>query len=94
MQEQCGFEVPGHFVDQLGDGLGRIGAAADLDGLGRAQELVGDAFDFRRQGSGEQQCLTLLRQDLHDPPHVRQEPHVQHAFGFVEHEEDQTGEIG
>ena len=35
----------------------------------------------------EEQRLTLLRQHLHDAPHVVDEAHVEHAVGFVEDED-------
>ena len=42
--------------------------------------------DLRRNGRREQQGLTLFRQELDDALDVREETHIEHAVGLVEHE--------
>ena len=45
-------------------------------------------------GCGEAQGLTALRQFFHDAPDGRQESHVQHAVGFVEHQKLDITQVG
>ena len=49
VNQQRGLQMLRHFIDELGDGLRGISAAANLHGLGRAQKLVRDRFDFPRK---------------------------------------------
>ena len=91
--EERGLEAGGDLVHELRHGLGGIGAATDLDGLGRVLELVGEALDLAREGGGEHEGLALFRQRLHDAADLRQEAHVEHAVGLVEHEILKAGEV-
>ena len=52
-----------------------------------AQHLVGEIGDLLRHGRREEQRLALARQLGHDPADVVDEAHVEHAVGFVEHED-------
>ena len=61
-------------------------AARDLDRNRRAQNLVGEPFDLVGERRGEQQVLPLRGQQRDDALDVGHEAHVQHAIGFVEHE--------
>jgi hypothetical protein len=83
-----------HFIDELRHGLGRIRTLADLHDLRRVLELMREAFDLLRQRGGEHQRLPFARQLLDDAADVRQEAHVEHAVGFIEHEVFELGEIG
>ena len=55
------------------------------------QELLGDALDLRRHGGGEEQRLARERHELADALDVRDEAHVEHAVGFVDHEQLDAG---
>jgi len=48
--------------------------------------------DIVRKSSGEQQILPLLGQQLQDLADVADEAHVEHAIGFVEHQDLQCAE--
>ena len=93
MGKQGGLEVLRNFINELRDGIRRVGPPADLDGPGRAEKLVCDRFDLSRQGRGEEEGLPFRRQCSDDAPDVRQEAHVEHSLGLVEHEEVEAGEI-
>ena len=53
----------------------------------------GDAHDVVGQGGREEHVLAFRRQQGQDATHVRPEAHVEHAVGFVEHEDLYVGEI-
>ena len=72
-----------------GDGRGRAG---DLDADRIAEELLGDAPDFRRHGGGEEQRLAGERHQFADALDVGDEAHVEHAVGLVDDEELDAGE--
>ena len=93
VNEQGGFQVLGHFINKLRDGLGWVRAAANLHDLGRALEFVGERLDLLGQSGGEHQRLPVLGQRVDDLADGGQETHVQHAVGFVQHQELQPGEI-
>ena len=61
----------------------------DLDQLRLVQQLVGELLDLVGERRGEQQVLPLRRdrQQRHDALDVGDEAHVEHAVGFVEHED-------
>ncbi len=48
---------------------------------------MGERADLVREGRGEQQVLALLRQQREHALDVADEAHVEHAIGFVEHED-------
>ena len=56
------------------------------------QEGLGDAPDFRRHRRGEEQRLPRERDQLADAFDVGNEAHVQHAVGFVDHQQFDAGE--
>ncbi len=49
--------------------------------------MRGELFDRRRHGRGEEERLTLTRQDGRDFAQVVDEAHVEHVVGFVEDED-------
>jgi hypothetical protein len=59
----------------------------DLDLLGILQDLRRELGDVVRHGGREQQRLAVLGDRPGDATHVTDEAHVEHAIGFVEHEE-------
>jgi hypothetical protein len=69
-------------VDPLRGGIAR----GHFDAHRIAQNPARQLADIIRVSSGEHQVLTLRRQELHDPPDGRNEPHVQHSIGFIEYE--------
>ncbi len=56
------------------------------------QEGTDDALDFRRHGRGEEQGLAGERHQLADALDVGNEPHVEHAVRFVDHQELDAGQ--
>ncbi len=72
--------------------MGALRAATCTD-----KRIVQQAFrqtpDIVRVGGGEQQVLALLRQQLDDAANIRDEAHIQHAIGFVEHQHLNLGKI-
>lgn len=93
MQQQIHLQIVAHFVNELRDGRGRIGAAANLHRFGVALKLICQRFDFLRERRREHQRLALARQPVHDVANGRQESHVEHAIRLVEYEELQAGKI-
>ncbi len=79
--------IGGNFHQFLGDVGGGGGGARDFDAHRIVQELVGEALDFRRHGGGIEQRLAGERQLLADFLDVGNEAHVQHAVGFVDHQD-------
>ena len=72
------------------DGGGR--GPGDFDLFGIVQEGFGDAADFGRHRRGEEQRLPGERHQLADAFDVGNEAHVQHAVGFVDHQQFDAGE--
>ena len=66
--------------------VGRRGGAGDLDPHRIMQKGLGEAGDFRRHGGGEEQRLPGEGHQLADALDVRDEAHVEHAVGFVDHQ--------
>ena len=76
-------DVDDALIDLLGGrGLGRDG---DADRV--AQHALGQLGDLARHGGGEEQGLPARRQLADDRADVVDEAHVEHAVGFVEHED-------
>ena len=63
------------------------GGFGNLDLLGIVQEGFGDAADFGRHGRGEEQRLPGKWDHLADALDVGNESHVEHAIGFVDHQQ-------
>ena len=74
-------------VDALGDQVGGGIARRHLDQLRVAQQAVGEAADLVGEGGGEEQGLLLLRHQREHFFDVVDEAHVEHAVGFVQHED-------
>ena len=60
--------------------------------FGLVQEGVDQAADFRPHGGGEEQRLPRRRQHRDDPLDIGDEAHVQHAVGFVDHQQLGVGQ--
>ena len=69
----------------LGDVVGRGGRARGLDANRIGEELLGQPGDLRRHGGREEQGLLLHRRQLEDAFEIRDEAHVEHPVGLVDH---------
>ena len=81
--------LPGLVDEQnaLIDLVDGLGGWRDGDADGVAQELGHKRLDLARHGRREEQRLALRRQLGDDRADVVDEAHVEHAVGFVEHED-------
>ena len=87
VRQQLALAVAVHRMHLLRDDLdGRV-AARDLDHRRRVEQAVGERLDLVGERRREQQVLPLLRQQREDALDVADEAHVEHAVGFVEHED-------
>ena len=77
---------------KLGHADGSGGGPRDFDLFGIVQEGFGDAADFGGHRRGEEQRLPGERDHLADPLDVGNEAHIQHAVGFVDHQQFDAGE--
>ena len=64
-----------------------VAGPGHLDPLGIVEELLRELLDRRRHGRRKQQRLPRLRQLRADFLDVRDEAHVEHAVGFVDHQQ-------
>ena len=76
----------------LGDGGGGCRLPLDLDPRRIVQKGFGQALDFRRHGGREKQGLTGKRHQLADAFDIGNEAHIQHAVGFVDHQNFNAGQ--
>ena len=74
-------------MDGLRDALHRGVARRHLDVQRVAQQAVGQVADLVAEGGGKQQRLLLLGHQGQHLLDVMDEAHVQHAVGFVEHQD-------
>ncbi len=74
-------------VNVLSDLLGSGVAARHRHFFWIVQQLLGQAFDLVREGSGEQQVLTLGRQFGQHATDIVNEAHIQHTVGFIQHQD-------
>jgi hypothetical protein len=80
-------------VDLLARCSGGLVAPRDLDQHRLVQQAVGDVLDLVAEGRREQQALLFLRQHREHLLDVVDEAHVEHAVGFVEHEDLDVREV-
>ncbi len=59
---------------------------------GRVQERIGETLNLGRHGGGEEKGLAGERHHLHDALDIGNEPHVEHAVGFVDHQKLDAGQ--
>ncbi len=78
-----------HLADQLGGGVLR----GDLHGGRVLEELGRQLLDLVREGGREEQGLPLGGQQGQDLLDVPDEAHVEHAVGFIQHQDLQLAEI-
>ncbi len=80
-------------MDLLAHGVdGRV-ARRDLDQTRPVEQAIREALDLVGERRREQQVLPLRGQQREHALDVRQEAHVEHAVGFVEHEDLDPREI-
>ena len=91
--EELELELPVHGVEDLADRRGRGVAGGDLDRRGVGEELLRQAPDLVGERRREEECLAAVRQELEDPPDVRDEPHVEHPVALVEDEDLDLAEV-
>ena len=91
--EQIEFLLRRDRIDRVGDGLRRSAPRTDLNRLGFPQDPGGQPLDFGRKGGREKQRLPIGGNLFHNPPHVGQKAHVEHAIDFVEDEDVDIAEI-
>ncbi len=84
--QQRRLQFAAHRIGRLRNAHRRRRFPLEVDGEGVAQHLVSQHHDLARHGGAEKQRLPLRRDLSQDAPDVWQEPHVQHAIGFVQHE--------
>ena len=76
----------------LRDGGRGGGGFRDFDAHRIVQEVIGDALDFRRHGGREEQRLAREGHQFADALDVGNEAHVEHAVGFVDHQQFHAGQ--
>ncbi len=54
---------------------------------GRLSRAIGQAADLVRIGRRKEQVLAPFGQQLDDASHVMDESHIEHAIGFIEHQD-------
>ncbi len=80
-------------MDFLRDDLDRRVASRDLDHRRRVEQAVGQRLDLVRERGREQQVLPPLRQDGENALDVADETHVEHAVGFVQHQDLDVAQV-
>ncbi len=83
-----------HRMGPVHDGLGDGVLRGHLDQARLAHVLDRQRLDAVLEGRREQERLALLRHPRQDPAHRRQEAHVEHPIGLVEHEHLDRVELG
>ena len=87
-----GFRVGRHLHQTLRDGGSGRGGPFGFNPHRIGQELRSNPLDFRRHGGREEQRLAREGQELADALNIGNEPHVEHAVGFVHHKNLDAGE--
>ena len=91
--EQLALLLLADHVDGLVDALGGGVARRHLDRGRVVQQALGELADLVGEGGREQQVLALLRQQCEHLADVADEAHVEHAVGFVQHQELDAREV-
>ena len=86
MREQRFFLAAAHRVNHLRDQLHRGVFRRDLNALRVMQKLCGQVANFLAEGGREQQALFVLGYQRQHFFHVMDKTHVEHAVGFVKHQ--------
>src|SRR5947209_3618364 len=75
------------------DGFGRRTPHTDLDQFRFAEHPGRQSLDFRWKGRGKEKRLPVRGDLFHDPTHIGEKTHVEHAIDFVEDEDMDVAEI-
>ena len=89
--EQFTLPVLRHGIGLLFD-QGRFLIGGNFDRDRGIEKGVREFADFRAEGGREEQALAGFRNQLDQFPDVMNEAHVEHAVGFIEHQELHRGE--
>ena len=87
MAEQCGFAAFIHRVYHLLHQFGGAVAGCHIDFHRIVQQATGQLANIAGKGRGKQQVLPLGRQQGQHSLDIVDEAHVQHAVGFVQHQD-------
>ncbi|CRM98815.1 hypothetical protein [Pseudomonas sp. 34 E 7] len=93
VRQQRALVAGGQAEDPLFDTLDRGVGRRDFDALRVVQQLAGQGSDVLGERCREQQVLTFGRQAGEHFFHVMDKAHVEHAVGFVQHEDFHVGQI-
>ena len=86
MRKQPRFRRPIDQMNGLLDQFGRGVARRHRDLARRVEEPMRERADFLGKSCREEQILALGRQQGQDPADIANEPHIEHAIGFIEDE--------
>jgi hypothetical protein len=81
-------------IDELLHGFSSRVPGHDLDGHRVAQDAPRQPPDLVRERGREHEVLAARGQQLDDPLDVRQEAHVEHPVGLVQHQDLDHPEVG
>ena len=90
--QQAEFAVLFDFVEMQLDLVDRLGGGADLDAHRVADVGFDQVLDGAFDGGGEEQGLAISGQGGHDALDGGQEAHVEHAVGFIQHQDVHVAE--
>ena len=91
--QHFGLAMTIHRMDLLRNDFHRRVAPRHLDHRGLVEQAIGQGLDLVGESGGEQQVLARPRQQGQDALDVMNEAHVEHAIGFVKHQDFDPGEI-
>ncbi|CAB3703657.1 hypothetical protein LMG26219_05500 [Achromobacter marplatensis] len=91
--DQVALVVLFHHVHRLGDQFGGGVARGHRDLARVVQDAARQRADLVGERGREQQVLALLGQQREDLADVADEAHVQHAVGFVQHQDFNAGQV-
>ncbi len=92
-EQERRLELLRHRVDRLRDADGRRGLTLLVNEHRVTEHLARQRRDRRRHGGAEEQRLPLAGQVPEDLADLRQEAHVEHPVGLVEHQELEAFEL-
>ena len=91
--QQSLFLAAAHGMNRLRDALHSGVAGRDLDALRVFQQVASQFANFVAEGRREQQALFVFGHQGQDLLDVMDKAHVQHAVGFVEHQDFHGGQV-
>jgi len=85
LREQRGLQMRGYVVKGVRHAVHRR-VVRHRNGNRVVQDLMRQPADVAGHGRGEEQGLTLGRELPDDAPDIRQEAHIEHLIGLVQHQ--------